>query len=474
MKIFGKTFLYTVLLMIFIISISDGLLFFLVPKVYEKQKVETAKEHSMEITKLINNKSEVECKKIVKNYAEHNNIIVQLNIENKGEIFGGGYTQAENGKAREYSFQSSSSTEEQDTVTSEVSQSNINHILYPTSKFIREKKEFVVDDGKEGLVETILTLQPVNETKEIILKLIPITILVCIILSIIFSLLYTKKITDPIKKILKATNRMESLDRNVRCEVKSLDEIGQLAKNINDLYESLLLNIDNLQKEIEHVSQVEHSKVDFLRAASHELKTPIAGVKAVIECMIIGIGKYKDHEVYLPVCKERLDELSNMIQNILEVSNLGTDRMKEKLGSVNLKEYILKEIEPFRSIMISKQIHFECNIDDKLIKKLPIEHFSQVISNVLINAVNYTDYGKKINIYYTQYNGLVVENECEPLGSEKLSNVFEPFYRIEYSRDKSKGGNGLGLYIVKKILDHYNFSYEFKAFEKGMRFFIEI
>ena len=100
--------------------------------------------------------------------------------------------------------------------------------------------------------------------------------------------------SKPIKQISEATEKMEQMDKTARCMVNTNDEIGVLASNVNMLYSSLLSTIENLEEEKKKVSEAEKSKIDFLRAASHELKTPVTALNAILENMILGVGKYKD------------------------------------------------------------------------------------------------------------------------------------------------------------------------------------
>ena len=98
--------------------------------------------------------------------------------------------------------------------------------------------------------------------------------------------------------------------------------------------------------------------------------------------------------------------------------------------------------------------------------------FTKAISNIISNAVNYTDEGKEIRIYIKDKK-LIIENDCKPISEEHLAHIFEAFYRVDFDRNKSSGGNGLGLYIVEQILRMYNLSFSFKSISTGMRFEID-
>ena len=106
--------------------------------------------------------------------------------------------------------------------------------------------------------------------------------------------------------------------------------IGILAYNINSLYENLLNTIISLEEEIKNVSESEKVKVDFLRSASHELKTPLMSMHIMIENMLYDIGKYKNHYIYLEKCKDIVSELSKMVQEILDTSRLNSIENKNE------------------------------------------------------------------------------------------------------------------------------------------------
>ena len=216
---------------------------------------------------------------------------------------------------------------------------------------------------------------------------------------------------------------MQVLKEDAYCDINTGDEIELLATNINSLYKNLLDTIDSLKEEIENVSKSEKSKVDFLRSASHELKTPLMSIHIMLENMILNIGKYKNHDVYLPKCQEAVVNLSSMVQEILDTSRLNSLNGEKELKEVNMN------IDYSNSLNI--------NTDKSMLKK--------ALSNIISNAVNYTDNGKNINIYFEK-NSLIIENECKPIEQNHLDHIFEAFYRAEFDRNKNTGGNGLGLY----------------------------
>lgn len=315
-----------------------------------------------------------------------------------------------------------------------------------------------------------------NESKIVakaIEKTLPISLFCSLLLSGICSLLFSKAIADPIKKISATTGQMMVLNHNARCPIYTGDEIGSLAQNINKLYSNLLSTIEHLEQEKEVMREMERGKVDFLRAASHELKTPITALNATLENMILGIGKYRDYSVYLPECKEMVEQLSKMIHEILEASRQNI--CAETSESVDLSECLKKLCEPYQLIAAAHRISFSLNLPKSFPAALPIDPFQKAVSNILANAVSYTEAGKTVSVRIEEQS-IIIENECIPIPDENIRRLFEPFYRPDFSRSRDSGGNGLGLYLVDAFLTSINISYSFTAMEnlQGMRFTIFI
>lgn len=306
-------------------------------------------------------------------------------------------------------------------------------------------------------------------------RVLPISLLCCVVVSVICSLLFSRQITVPVTRISAVTERMAHMDKTAACEVHAKDEIGALARNINGLYQTLLSAIENLEMEKQHVREAERSKVDFMRAASHELKTPLTALNATLENMILGIGKYQDAETYLPVCKEMAEQLSDMIQGILEASRAGAPQNSEFPVQTDLPELLFTVCEPYKQIAEARGIVFCTDFSNGFTVRLPPKLFSKAVSNILANAVAYTSPGKAVSIYF-KGPALIIENACTPIPAEALPHIFEPFYRPDYARNRDDGGNGLGLYITDMLLGAMGLSYSFLPMEQpdGMRFVIYI
>lgn len=331
----------------------------------------------------------------------------------------------------------------------------------------------LVPDNSDLLINTKLNVA--EYVTQIILKVFPISLICCVLISIVCSLLFSKEITVPIKRISAITERMARMDKKAACNIHTKDEIGTLADNINGLYQSLLSTIENLEIEKQRVSESEKSKVDFIRAASHELKTPVTALNATLENMILGVGKYQDYDTYLPECKEMTEQLGAMIHDILDTSKAGISVESETTIQTNLSELLAPLCEPYELIAKAHGIVFHIELSNSFSALLPPHLFSKAVSNVLANAVSYTETGKTISLYFNE-RSIIIQNECTPIPAEALRHLFEPFYRPDFARNRNEGGNGLGLYIVDTLLKAMNISYSFLPMEQpqGMRFTINL
>lgn len=160
---------------------------------------------------------------------------------------------------------------------------------------------------------------------------------------------------------------------------------------LSRIYQSLLLTIRNLELEKEKVSLAEKEKIDFLRTASHELKTPVTELNATLENMILGIGEYRDYETYLPKCKEITEQLGDMIRDILNASRLQTQGNNEPCSNFSLRTLLTELCEPYRLIAEAKGIKFKIELSSDAFVYLPEGRLKKAISNILSNAVNYTE-----------------------------------------------------------------------------------
>lgn len=475
LKLFQKTYLFTMILVGIIIIISHTLLYMLLPTFYMNKKEQDLENISSQLIEELEASDESSSKDIVKKFANRYSVNIVLTIKDETSVFEG-IKQAE-------VYIEPEAIKEESLVIPEVG-GNVkledinkypNEIERNTNFFrirdnsIINSKTFNTLDGIDGSVKLVMDLQSFKEARSVVFMILPYSIGISLVIALFASYIYVKIITDPIKEICEVTKEMKDLNKDAYCNINTGDEIELLANNINGLYKTLWNTIYSLKQEIENVSKSEKAKVDFLRSASHELKTPLMSIHIMLENMMLNIGKYKNHDIYLPKCKDAVVDLSNMVQEILDTSRLNTWNEHNEYKIINIKDLLEKTVDPYIITAKYKNINMSIDYSKSLNVNTDESLLSKALSNIISNAVNYTDEGKSINIYFNG-NSLIIENQCEPISKDHLERIFEAFYRAEFDRNRNTGGNGLGLYIVKQILNTLDIPHSFDATETGMKF----
>ena len=474
MKLFQKTYLFTVGLMAIIIIISHTLLYMLLPSFYTNKKQQDLDNISYQLTEQLQNNNSNKSDEIAKKFADMHNINILLSVNGKNKVYEGIKScdiYINTDALDEQSLVIDNKTDFIEDNKKSNSTEVKNDFLKISDSSLLYTKKLKTKDNVDASIKVAMDLQYLQEARSVVFMILPYSIGISLIISLFASYIYTKKITKPIKQICDVTKEMQVLKEDAYCDINTGDEIELLATNINSLYKNLLDTIDSLKEEIENVSKSEKSKVDFLRSASHELKTPLMSIHIMLENMILNIGKYKNHDVYLPKCQEAVVNLSSMVQEILDTSRLNSLNGEKELKEVDLKILIESIIEPYKIIAKSKKINMNIDYSNSLNINTDKSMLKKALSNIISNAVNYTDNGKNINIYFEK-NSLIIENECKPIEQNHLDHIFEAFYRAEFDRNKNTGGNGLGLYIVQQILKTLNISHSFESVQNGMKFTI--
>ncbi len=343
---------------------------------------------------------------------------------------------------------------------------NINaNLKSNNNSLIIEEREIKLKSGEKTSIKFVSTTDMQKDAKELSFKFLPYSLSISVLFSIVISLMYAKVITNNIKEIKKVTEKMMKLDRKAKLKVDSTNEIGELKSQINDLYSILLNIIDDLEIKNKEIKKFEKLKYDFFRGASHELKTPLSSLKIILENMKYNIGKYKDKEKYIENCIDIVNELNQSISQILSISSL--EHLKNDEENVVINEILTKVIDKYILLAKEKNIAINNNLKaEKIYIGKPA--LKLLLSNLISNAVKYSDRGGIINIGIKD-NFLYIENSYEKVKDLDINSMFE----VNFDLNK-ENSNGLGLYIVKNILKNYNIEYKVKKNKIGIVFFIKI
>lgn len=451
MKLSHRTFLFMLALFSIIVLVMHISIYLFLPKLYQENVRSDLDRQLEELSTVIGSIGRNACDNLLDSYAKRNQVNIIARTEGEQKTFQGAAVQIIpfDETDKEFHFKNMKDVE----------------------SFILRSRDVVSGDGIPIHLQIGTSIQPGREAIRTTLTLLPLTSTIAVLFSVLFSWLYSEWLTKPIQNMLRVTEGMKNLEPDAYFQVDTQDEIGTLFLQLNQVYGQLWQTIDNLEKEKEHISEMEKSKVDFLRSASHELKTPLAGLRILLENMQFGVGRYKDHNRYLPEAINTVDQLNGMVKEILNASRIQGEAERAAKDNLCISEELSVVIKEYEILARSKHLHIEVKIDGEPNLLMSRQHFQQVLSNLIGNAIRYTDVDGEI--YIDGHIGeLSVWNSCVPLTDEQLVRIFEPFYRPDFSRAAYSGGTGLGLYIIREILDANGLPCSFRPKGQGMCFSI--
>ena len=423
-SIFAKIFLITFALFSSLVILLHASVYFVFPSTYIESQRQTILKKSQALAKSFQGQEEGTIESVIDLYSKTNDIKVSIK-----------------GKEKQNALEV-----KDDLLVNPDSQNN---------SLVIEERKIETKEGKDLTLQFLATVDSQKEARDISLGFLPYSLLASFVLSVLASYLYARLISAPILEIKQMTKRMKRLDRTASLPIHSQDEIGVLKQQINDLYHHLLEVIDNLEQQKQENLKLEQMKVEFLRGASHELKTPLASLKIILENMRDKIGRYKDRDRYLLVSLDIVDEMNQIVLEILSLSSV------QELGGD--KEWIQLD-DVVNRILTQNQVLVEnrsLSIDNYLpatsiFMNLPI--LKLVLSNIISNAVKHSDKGGVIRIgLENEGTDFVIENTS--VSKENIS-----------TKAQSKKEGGLGLFVVKYLLEHEELSYRFEESSTGRRF----
>ena len=423
-SIFAKIFLITFALFSGLVILLHASVYFIFPSTYIESQRQTILKKSQALAKSFQGQEEGIVESVIELYSKTNDIKISIK-----------------GKEKQNAIEV-----KDDLLVNPDSQNN---------SLVIEERKIQTKGGQDLTLQFLATVDSQKEARDISLGFLPYTLLASFVLSLIASYLYARMISAPILEIKRMTKRMKRLDRTASLPIDSQDEIGVLKQHINDLYHHLLEVIDNLEQQKQENLKLEQMKVEFLRGASHELKTPLASLKIILENMRDNIGRYKDRDRYLSVSLDIVDEMNQIVLEILSLSSiqeLGGEKewiqLDDVVNRILTQNQVLVET---RSLSIENYLPITSIFMNLAILKL-------VLSNIISNAVKHSDKGGVVRIGLE--NGgtdFVIENTI--VSKENSS-----------TKAQAKKEGGLGLFVVKYLLEHEELSYRFEESSTGRRF----
>jgi len=455
LKLFPKTFLVSIGLFAALIILVHALVYTLMPQFYLQQKEREAAENLTALTTELRGKSTEEMRRLSQEFAQMKNVNITLTIDGRDQYFQG--------------FQSINIvTDSGKSVDTSVVKIADGQTVDPRS-VILQQGSVANSQGQTIAVKLLADVAPVTQAKLATLQVLPYTMIGSLLVALIFSYIYSRFVTRPIRQMAAVTTTMQRLEKDARYPVNSSDEIGVLGRNINELYQNLWQTIRSLEHENKRITQLEKEKIAFLRAASHELKTPLAALRIMLENMQLNIGEYKNRDQHLAESVAQVDRLAAMVNDVLRSGSVAEQALRQE-KRLRIDKLITEVVDDYILLAKTRSITFTVDARPTTIRANR-DMMRHVISNLVSNAVRHGDAGSVIKITCDQRE-LAIENACKPLTKQQLQHVFDPFYRSPSATKQHADSSGIGLYTVKMLLDAKGLDYDFIPHERGMRFVV--
>lgn len=436
LKLFPKIFIYTLSILGTLVAIAHLFLYFAFPHFYLQERQQELSRKADILVESLSQVDEQGAASALQVYAKNEGITAYLKKESTGENLQLG---------TELPIDENSSQ----------------------NSVIIEDRQVTTKDGKQMQLQVVTTTESVKQATKVTFSYLPLSLAISIVTAVIFSYIYARKLSKPLMQMSRVTQKMMELDRDARFVNPRSDEIGQMETQINELYEHLLSVIDELEEKNQKMIQLEKTKVNFLRSASHELKTPLASLRILLENMSLNVGKYKDRDTYLAESIGKVDQMSDLVQEILELSKLQEETLTKE--PIALEKVLPEWNKEFQLLSQEKGLKIQTALEPLTIEANPIA-FRNVWNNLLMNAIKHSTREGLIQIKLVD-QVLTIENPCMPLAKEQIETAFS---LLSSSKGTTGGGNGVGLYSVHQLLKREGISHRFFATEDGMCFEMDL
>ena len=307
----------------------------------------------------------------------------------------------------------------------------------------------------------------------------PWLLLVLLAFSLLCALVYSRYITRPIVRLSGIAGRMAELDFNWKCEEQRRDEIGALGRSLDQMARRLSNALKELETanralrgEVEQERELDRQRMAFFSAASHELKTPVTILKGQLTGMLEGVDVYRDRDKYLLRSLQVTGRMESLIREMLAISRMETGTADVRQESVDLSDLMEQQLSLDSDLLEQRGQHLVSTLTPGIIVTGDASLLGKAVGNLLSNASLYSPEGAEIRVWCGMRQGgpaLTVENTDTHIHEEALPHLFEAFYREEASRNRTTGGSGLGLYLVRMILERHQASCVIENTEDGVR-----
>ena len=309
-----------------------------------------------------------------------------------------------------------------------------------------------------------------------------------LVVGIISAFVVSTYITRPIKQLSDIAERMSEMDFDARYEGSDKGEIGLLGKSMNNMSEKLEHNIAELKKanlelkkDIDKKEKLEIMRTDFLSNVSHELKTPIALIQGYAEGLKEGITDDPESmEFYCDVIMDEANKMNTMVKRLLTLNQIEFGNDEPDMERFNINELIASVVDAnaIRAGQKNMSIVFD-NRNEQNFVWADEYKTEEVLTNYISNALNHCDGKQAIEVRTSKSEDgatitVTVYNSGRNIAEEDLERIWEKFYKTDKARTREYGGNGIGLSIVKAIMESMGQEYGVRNVSDGVEFWFTL
>lgn len=338
---------------------------------------------------------------------------------------------------------------------------------------------FFSDQARSYTLYVTPRLEAENVAVRALIQMAPWVLLTVLLFSLLGAFVYSRYITRPIVQMSDIAGKMADMDFNWKCQETREDEIGHLGRSLNQMAAKLSQALEALQAsnaalrgEVEQERALDLQRRAFFAAASHELKTPVTILRGHLSGLLDGIGIYQDQEKYLARSLQTTARMEHLIQEILTVSRMEAREHALPLERLDLSAITEEQLALAADLLEQKNLRVAADLSPALMLDGERAMLAKAIGNLLANAALYSPCGENIRIWSGMQDDaptLIIENTGVHIGEDALPHLFDAFYREERSRNRQTGGSGLGLYLVRIILERHGASCAIDNTAAGVR-----
>lgn len=301
----------------------------------------------------------------------------------------------------------------------------------------------------------------------------------------------SRKFTDPILELNDIAKKMSNLDFSHKYRIKDVDdEINNLGRSINVMSDKLERTINQLrnsnielEKDIEEKSKIDEMRKSFISDVSHELKTPIALIQGYSEGLLENVNTDEEsRKFYAEIILDETNKMDKLVKQLLELMKLEYGKRQFNDKKFNIVEVEKEVVRKSKVMLEEKKVKIEFNLSEEINVFADDFYIEQVISNYITNAIKHVKEidGKKVISIVNEVNieknkvRVKIFNTGENIAEEHINRIWNRFYKVDESRNRTDGGTGIGLSFVKAIMNNYGNRYGVTNKDDGVEFYFDL